>query len=171
LRTIARASAFGRLAAEEDFGQSIGALGNVLAENRSERSRTAMIRMERDRHSDCTAAASMTTPASRSDIPITIQRALSLIEHRYTDRLTLAAVARAVERNRPTFARLFRRATGQTIHQYVARVRVNNAARLIKEGQKVEAVMLQVGYRSKKNFYRQFRVLTGLTPGAYRRVA
>jgi methylphosphotriester-DNA--protein-cysteine methyltransferase len=33
---------------------------------------------------------------------------------------------------------------------------------------KIEAVATDVGYRSKKNFYRMFKNLTGLTPSAFR---
>jgi AraC-like DNA-binding protein len=38
---------------------------------------------------------------------------------------------------------------------------------LIREGVKIEAVAHQVGYRSKKNFYRQFKRRFAMTPFAY----
>lgn len=103
-------------------------------------------------------------------LPSTVDRAINVIEARYRDPLTLRTIACAVQRDRAYLARLFRRATGHTLHGYLTRVRVKHATTLIAEGQKVEAVMLQVGYRSKKNFYRQFRSITGVTPGAYRRI-
>jgi AraC-like DNA-binding protein len=50
----------------------------------------------------------------------------------------------------------------------VAHTRVERASRAIRAGEKVEAVALEVGYRSKKNFFRQFRRRFGTTPAKYR---
>jgi AraC-like DNA-binding protein len=41
----------------------------------------------------------------------------------------------------------------------------------IKEFGLVDAVALEVGWRSKKNFYRAFEEVTGLTPTAFRRLS
>jgi transcriptional regulator GlxA family with amidase domain len=50
-------------------------------------------------------------------------------------------------------------------------VRLDRASALIREGVKVEAVSLLVGYRSKKNFYRQFKRRFGTTPFEHRNTA
>jgi YesN/AraC family two-component response regulator len=92
----------------------------------------------------------------------------SLIERDYAQPLTLGTLAAAVGRERAYVARMFRRRTGDTLHGYLTAVRVARAREHILHGHKIEAVMLLVGYRSKKNFYRQFRAATGVTPGAYR---
>ena len=92
----------------------------------------------------------------------------TLIEREYANPLTLAVLAAAIGRERTYAARMFRRCTGKTLHGYLTATRVRRARQLIREGYKVEAAMLLVGYRSKKNFYRQFRAYTGVTPGAYR---
>lgn len=39
---------------------------------------------------------------------------------------------------------------------------------LIAGGEKIEAVSLMVGYRSKKNFYRHFKAAVGMTPLTYK---
>src|SRR2546422_6772981 len=67
-------------------------------------------------------------------------------------------------------ATLFRQQTGQTIHHYLTQVRVHHAAALIRQREKVEAVSLLVGYRSKKNFYLHFKQQIGVTPGVYKEV-
>jgi transcriptional regulator GlxA family with amidase domain len=51
---------------------------------------------------------------------------------------------------------------------YGPRTRVERASRAIRAHEKVEAVALEVGYRSKKNFFRQFRRRFGTTPAKYR---
>jgi AraC-like DNA-binding protein len=100
-----------------------------------------------------------------------IVRVLDVIEARYAEPLTIEHVAHHVSRARGHVASAFRRETGTTIHQYLTRVRMRHAAELLKLGEKVEAVMLMVGYRSKKSFYARFRAYTGQTPGAYRVVS
>ena len=55
-----------------------------------------------------------------------------------------------------------------TLHQYLTRVRIGHAKQLISRGEKIDAVALLVGYRSKKNFYRQFVSETGCSPKAWR---
>src|SRR5438045_202695 len=42
--------------------------------------------------------------------------------------------------------------------------------RIVGTTEKIEPIALEVGYRSKKNFYRAFRALTGLTPSTCRRL-
>jgi AraC-like DNA-binding protein len=37
--------------------------------------------------------------------------------------------------------------------------------------EKIEAIALKVGYKSKKNFYRAFQDVTGLTPTAFRNLS
>jgi AraC-like DNA-binding protein len=57
------------------------------------------------------------------------------------------------------------------VHQWVTQVRLEHAAVLIREGVKIEAISLIVGYRSKRNFYRQFRRKYATTPLEYGRMA
>ena len=59
---------------------------------------------------------------------------------------------------------------GVPMRQWLTSVRLDHASALIREGVKVEAVSLLVGYRSKKNFYRQFKRRFGTTPFAHRTV-
>jgi AraC-like DNA-binding protein len=53
--------------------------------------------------------------------------------------------------------------------QYLARWRMQVAARLLADGQaKVSAVALQVGYESEAAFSRAFKKLAGVPPAAWR---
>jgi AraC-like DNA-binding protein len=71
-------------------------------------------------------------------------------------------------RSKRYLATLFHQQTGQTVHAFLTQVRVHHAAALIRAGEKIEAVSLLVGYRSKKNFYRHFKEQLGVTPTVYR---
>lgn len=97
-----------------------------------------------------------------------VRKMCVLIRTHYDERISLESLAACVGRNAAYMATLFHRQTGTTIHRYLTRIRMRRAALLLRRSEKVEAVMLQVGYRSKKNFYRQFATAFGVTPGAYK---
>lgn len=94
-----------------------------------------------------------------------------LIEERSGEELSIRTLARIVGRQEAYLGRLFRQQMGMTVREYLACVRMDRAASLIRQGDKVEAVSLEVGYRSKKNFYRQFSRRFGMTPAVYRQRA
>ena len=58
---------------------------------------------------------------------------------------------------------------GRSPREYHTALRLLKAIEDIGVG-KVEGVALGVGYKSKKNFYRMFRSLTGLTPTGFRQL-
>jgi AraC-like DNA-binding protein len=97
-----------------------------------------------------------------------VDAAKQFIEAHYAERLTTSGIASTVGHERTYFATKFRKQTGQTLHRYVMAVRLRHAILRLREGEKVEAVMLSVGYRSKRSFYREFRAMTGVTPAAFR---
>ena len=68
------------------------------------------------------------------------------------------------------FARSFRSATQQTPGRYQARLRVERAAQLLREGRlSVLEVALAVGFGSTQALARPFRAHYGLSPSAYLR--
>ena len=93
---------------------------------------------------------------------------LDVIEREYAGVVTLRTLASAVGRKPAYLGRLFRQHVGSTARDYLTRVRLEHAAALIREGVKIEAVALSVGYRSKKNFYQQFKKQFGTTPMVFR---
>lgn len=59
---------------------------------------------------------------------------------------------------------------GQNVSQFVNRRRVREAAELLAGSDRpVAEIMEAVGFRTKSNFNREFRRVTGLNPGGYRR--
>jgi len=105
---------------------------------------------------------------ARAPVSPLVARMLSFIEQRYAEPLTLDVLAVALGRSKRYLATLFHQQTGQTVHGFLTQVRVHHAAALIRTGEKIEAVSLLVGYRSKKNFYRHFKDQLGVTPTVYR---
>lgn len=97
-----------------------------------------------------------------------VREILRRIRHGREEPLTLKQIAADLDRQAEYLGWLFRHETGRTFHQQLTIMRLRSAARLIRGGEKIDAVVLLTGYRSKKNFYEQFRRLFGMTPGEYR---
>jgi two-component system response regulator YesN len=96
-----------------------------------------------------------------------VRRILDLIDQSYAQPITLHFLADALNRQASYLGAVFRREVGVSVRQCLTRVRLDHAATLIRDGVKIEAVALLVGYRSKKNFYRQFKRRYATTPFAY----
>jgi AraC-like DNA-binding protein len=99
---------------------------------------------------------------------VVAQRMVEFIERSYAERTTLNSVSVALHGKPATLGRLFFKVVGVSVHGYVTRLRLEHAAHLVLSNVKVEAVALTVGYRSKKDFYRQFARRFGVTPDRYR---
>lgn len=68
-----------------------------------------------------------------------------------------------------TFARRFKAVTGHTPIDYVQRVRVERAKRLLEtSGETVDEISWAVGYEDPASFRRLFKRVTGMAPRAYR---
>ena len=97
-----------------------------------------------------------------------VRRAKRIIDERFADPLTLDVLAAAVGRSKRQLASVFRQELTMTAHEYLTRVRLRRALDMIRKQEKIEVVSLLVGYRSKKNLYRQLKTRIGITPIAYR---
>lgn len=107
----------------------------------------------------------MATPSHKG---LLVQRIVDLFERDFANAITLRSVASEVRRHPGYLGAVFRKEMGVTPRAYLTGVRLRRAAELIECGQKIEAVSLDVGYRSKKNFYHQFKQQFGMTPKQYR---
>jgi len=82
----------------------------------------------------------------------------------------VSALARAARVSRWHFIRGFKRAFGETPHQYLLTRRMERAAALLRAtDHSVDRVCCEVGLRSVGSFTTTFKAVFGLTPTAYRR--
>jgi AraC-like DNA-binding protein len=99
-----------------------------------------------------------------------IGEALKLIHGRPTHDWTLDALARDVGLSRTTFADRFVHYVGIPPMQYLARWRMQLAARQLETpGISIAQVAANVGYESEAAFNRAFKKLIGVTPGSWRK--
>ena len=96
-------------------------------------------------------------------------RAKDLIDARYRDPLDVPALARAARLSPAHFSREFRRAFGETPHQYLLTRRLERAAALLRNtDHAVVDICFAVGLRSVGSFTTSFSRTYGLSPKAYR---
>jgi transcriptional regulator GlxA family with amidase domain len=98
-----------------------------------------------------------------------IIRAQKFIENNYADTITVDQLADQLAVSRRTLERRFKKATCNTVTEYIQRVRVEAAKKDLEISRKnVSEVMYEVGYADTKSFRNLFRRITGLTPIEYR---
>ena len=96
-------------------------------------------------------------------------RAKDLIDARYRDPLDVPTLARAARLSPAHFSREFRRAFGDTPHQYLLTRRLERAAALLRNTDRsVADICFTVGLRSVGSFTTSFGRAYGVTPAAYR---
>jgi AraC-like DNA-binding protein len=109
------------------------------------------------------AAAALAPPARH------LLRARDLIDARYAEPLDVATLARRAHASPAHFSRSFKRAFGETPHQYLLTRRIERAQDLLRATDlPVTDVCFAVGLRSVASFCRTFKRITGLTPTEYR---
>src|SRR5580704_14769733 len=90
----------------------------------------------------------------------------------YRERVTLENAAKQACLSPFHFNRVFAQAFGETPHEFVTRMRIEEAKRmLLAENQSVTDICFDLGYESLGSFSTRFRSLTGLSPAAFRREA
>lgn len=98
-----------------------------------------------------------------------IKKAQEYIERNYQDKITVDQLADMLALGRRNLERRFKKATANTVVEYIQRVKVEAAKRQLESGRKnVNEVMYETGYSDEKAFRTVFRKITGLSPLAYR---
>jgi len=99
-----------------------------------------------------------------------IRRSLELMHTQLDQDLTLRALAAASYLSPFHFARLFKKLTGSSPHNYLAGIRATRAQLLLADTElSITEVGAQVGYLSASHFTKAFRLATGTTPREFRK--
>jgi AraC family transcriptional regulator, melibiose operon regulatory protein len=108
-------------------------------------------------------------PTKRTGGGDAIEKVTRVIGERYAEELTVADIAGAVKLHPNYLMRLFKQRCGMSLWEYVTRLRVSHAQRLlITTDRKVVDVALESGFGSVSRFHAAFRRVAGQTPRAYR---
>ena len=113
--------------------------------------------------------AARATPSRRVVAGDVIERVTHVIGERYAEELTVADIAGVVKLHPNYLMRVFKDRCGMSLWEYVTRLRVSHAQRLlITTDRKMVDVALESGFGSVSRFHAAFRRIAGQTPRAYR---
>ena len=122
-------------------------------------------------------SAQLLSAAIPSELPVQpiapdvarLQPSLQYVTRHYHEKISATAAAKSSGLTRFDFSRKFRATFGMTFREYLLRVRITEARRLLTESDdSVTAVAFAVGFNDGSHFARSFQRLTGVLPSAYR---
>jgi transcriptional regulator GlxA family with amidase domain len=97
-----------------------------------------------------------------------IKKAQVYIEQNYAEKITVDQLASALALSRRNLERRFKKATSNSIIEYIQRVRIEAAKTCLESTRDpITEVMFKVGYTDSKAFRDIFKRLTGLSPLQY----
>lgn len=98
-----------------------------------------------------------------------IKKAQEFIESNFQDRISVDQLATMFAMGRRNLERRFKKATANTVVEYIQRVKIEAAKKNFENNRKnINEVMYDVGYNDNKAFRTTFKKITGLSPIDYR---
>ena len=96
-------------------------------------------------------------------------RGRDLLASEYQSRVLLTQAAREACLSQFHFHRLFRATFGQTPHEFLTKLRMDRARRMLASERTVTEVCFEVGYESLGSFSSKFRTVFGRSPVEFQR--
>lgn len=92
------------------------------------------------------------------------------IEENYQDKITVDELCEKVALSRRNLERRFKKATNNTVVEYIQRVKIESVKKNLEMGnrQTINELMYSIGYNDIKSFRNLFKRYTGLSPLAYK---
>ena len=98
-----------------------------------------------------------------------LRRIKELVHAKMEDDLSLDEMAQSVGLSTAHFARMFRKSTGETPHQFVLRQRLERAKAMLRAPDaRVLDVAVACGFKTQQHFAQVFRDICGISPTGYR---
>jgi AraC family transcriptional regulator len=98
-----------------------------------------------------------------------LRRIKELVHAKMEDDLSLDEMAQSIQLSTAHFAKMFRKSTGQSPHQFVLRLRVERAKEMLRSVEtRILDVAVACGFKTQQHFARVFRKICGASPTEYR---
>ncbi|MEO6315815.1 MAG: helix-turn-helix domain-containing protein [Chitinophagaceae bacterium] len=98
-----------------------------------------------------------------------VKKAQEFIENNFEEKITVDQLASMLALGRRNLERRFKKATSNTVVEYIQRVKMEVAKKGLESSlENVNEVMYNVGYTDTKAFRTTFKKITGLSPVQYR---
>jgi AraC-like DNA-binding protein/ligand-binding sensor protein len=115
------------------------------------------------------AAINQMMLANNNGEPPLVERARKFINEHKTETLSLSSVAKASGASVFHFCKVFKKSTGLTFTDYVARIRLEDArTQLLNRSRRISEVAYDVGFQSLTQFNRIFKRIVGRSPTQFR---
>lgn len=101
----------------------------------------------------------------------TVDKILLYLGNHFTEKLTLASISEYFHISQDYCNRIFRKATGMSIMQYVIYYRVIFARQMLNEGLSAAEAGVQAGFSDYSSFFRAYKKVTGRSPKEDREIA
>lgn len=89
------------------------------------------------------------------------------LHSKYAENVSLSELASLTNLSPFHLLRVFRNRTGVPPHEYQTQVRVIQAGRLLRKGRSISDAALETGFFDQSHLSRNFKRITGMTPGFY----
>lgn len=107
--------------------------------------------------------------SSSSSQLVQLEKIKAYLDKNYSGKITLETISKEFYLNPSYCSYLFKLKTQESFNEYLTRVRMEKAKKLLKETRiSVEHISGEIGYRNPKYFFNLFKKQTGLTPIEYR---
>ncbi|CAH1231106.1 Protein-glutamate methylesterase/protein-glutamine glutaminase [Paenibacillus allorhizoplanae] len=97
-----------------------------------------------------------------------VERVKRYVEQNYCKPITLGQVSEWAQVTESHLSKQFVKETGEHFIEYVTKLRINEAARLIESEMKMYEIAVKVGYENPEHFSRVFKKYRGMSPQKYR---
>jgi transcriptional regulator GlxA family with amidase domain len=98
-----------------------------------------------------------------------VKKAQKFIENNFQEKFTVDEISNRCALSRRSLERRFKKATNNTVSEYIQRVKIEAAKKSFETSRKnITEVMFDVGYSDTKAFRGTFKKITGMTPFDYR---
>ncbi len=107
--------------------------------------------------------------SKRRALPPLTQAAMAYVHRRYQDSLEVTKIAVALQCQPTHLSRTFAKSAGYTLSEYIKRVRIDHAMRLLASEQySVGEIGFMVGFQDQSHFGKVFRSFVNMTPKEFR---
>ncbi|WP_228469560.1 response regulator transcription factor [Paenibacillus sp. JNUCC31] len=113
--------------------------------------------------------AQVLSPSSDSGSRGLVSEAIDYLKRHYRNKVTLQEVAQYIHVNSAYLGQQFKRETGVSFSEYVHRIRIEEARRLLRRtNMKISDIACELGYHDAEYFTHKFKAFTGELPSVYK---
>ena len=99
--------------------------------------------------------------------PRSVKTVRDYLKSHYAENISLSELASAANLSRFYLLRVFRNQMGVPPHEYQTQVRITQARKLLRKGHSILDTAFETGFFDQSHFSRNFKRITGRTPGQY----